>query len=180
MENGNFLPAGTGHEFHATGNTAHRIDQCRNRQLGAIIPRFLQTDAQILAHPFDGKTEGKFTLGHRLPAIFHLPTLRRAFGNRCDDLFDIEIGAFGEVKPFREPLQQASLAARRVAAQAVSSGIPMPALCSALSYFDAFTSARLPMNLVQAQRDYFGSHTYERLDREGVFHTEWKGSDLKN
>ena len=81
---------------------------------------------------------------------------------------------------FREPLQQASLAARRVAAQAVSSGIPMPALCSALSYFDAFTSARLPMNLVQAQRDYFGSHTYERLDREGVFHTEWKGSDLKN
>jgi len=74
---------------------------------------------------------------------------------------------------FREPLQKTALAARRVVARAAVSGIPMPALFSALSYFDAFTSARLPMNLVQAQRDYFGSHTYERIDRDGVFHTEW-------
>ena len=74
---------------------------------------------------------------------------------------------------FREPLLEASRAARRVAGRSIATGIPMPALCSALSYFDAFTSARLPMNLVQAQRDYFGSHTYERTDRDGVFHTEW-------
>lgn len=77
---------------------------------------------------------------------------------------------------FREPLQEASPAVRRIAAHAVSTGVPMPALCSTLSYFDAFTSGRLPMNLVQAQRDYFGSHTYQRLDREGVFHTDWPGT----
>jgi 6-phosphogluconate dehydrogenase len=47
------------------------------------------------------------------------------------------------------------------------------ALMSALSYFDAYTSARMPTNLIQAQRDYFGAHTYQRIDKEGVFHTEW-------
>lgn len=53
-------------------------------------------------------------------------------------------------------------------------GIPLPSLSNALSYFDAYTSRRLPVNLIQAQRDYFGSHTYERLDREGIFHTDWE------
>jgi 6-phosphogluconate dehydrogenase len=42
-----------------------------------------------------------------------------------------------------------------------------------LIYFDAYTSSRLPLNLIQAQRDHFGSHTYERVDMEGIFHTEW-------
>jgi 6-phosphogluconate dehydrogenase len=55
----------------------------------------------------------------------------------------------------------------------VEEGIPMPAFMSALSYFDAYRSERLPINLIQAQRDYFGAHTYERIDKEGVFHTEW-------
>ncbi|MFY0605833.1 MAG: NADP-dependent phosphogluconate dehydrogenase [Cyclobacteriaceae bacterium] len=63
--------------------------------------------------------------------------------------------------------------ARSLVSFAVSSGIPVPALSSALSYFDAFRSGRLPLNLIQAQRDHFGSHTYERVDREGIFHTEW-------
>ena len=48
------------------------------------------------------------------------------------------------------------------------------ALMSALSYFDAYTSAQMPTNLIQAQRDYFGAHTYQRIDKEGTFHTEWK------
>ncbi|RYY42170.1 MAG: NADP-dependent phosphogluconate dehydrogenase, partial [Chitinophagaceae bacterium] len=47
------------------------------------------------------------------------------------------------------------------------------AMTSALSYFDAFSSSRLPTNLIQAQRDFFGAHTYQRIDQEGVFHTEW-------
>jgi 6-phosphogluconate dehydrogenase len=64
-------------------------------------------------------------------------------------------------------------AARIVLQHAISNGIPMPALSASLSYFDAFTTGRLPMNLIQAQRDYFGSHTYQRTDREGSFHTEW-------
>ncbi len=64
-------------------------------------------------------------------------------------------------------------AARIVLQHAISNGIPMPALSASLSYFDAFTTGRLPMNLIQAQRDYFGSHTYQRTDRDGTFHTEW-------
>jgi len=62
---------------------------------------------------------------------------------------------------------------RTVVAAAVSSGIAIPAFTAALSYFDTFRSARMPSNLIQAQRDYFGAHTYERVGKEGVFHTQW-------
>jgi len=64
-------------------------------------------------------------------------------------------------------------AVRKLLRIAISSGIPMPASANSLSYFDALTTGRLPLNLIQAQRDYFGSHTYQRTDREGTFHTEW-------
>lgn len=62
---------------------------------------------------------------------------------------------------------------RSVASYAVTNGIPAPALLATLTYFDAYRSERLPSNLIQAQRDNFGAHTYERIDREGTFHTEW-------
>jgi len=48
---------------------------------------------------------------------------------------------------------------------------------SALSYFDAYCTANMPTNLIQAQRDYFGAHTYQRIDKEGVFHSEWIGKE---
>jgi 6-phosphogluconate dehydrogenase len=64
-------------------------------------------------------------------------------------------------------------ALRQVLQMGIENGIPLPALSSALAYFDGYRTARLPANLTQAQRDYFGSHTYRRLDREGTFHTEW-------
>jgi 6-phosphogluconate dehydrogenase len=63
---------------------------------------------------------------------------------------------------------------RRVVALAAEAGIPALAFSSALAYYDAYRSARLPANLTQAQRDYFGAHTYRRIDREGTFHTEWE------
>ena len=62
---------------------------------------------------------------------------------------------------------------RSVILYAAEAGIPVPGLMSAIGYFDAYRSSWLPDNLIQAQRDYFGSHTYERVDRDGVFHTEW-------
>lgn len=68
--------------------------------------------------------------------------------------------------------QQASL--RIIVSTTAQCGIPTPAMMDALSYFDAFRSERLPTNLIQAQRDYFGSHGYERLDVEGNFHTKWE------
>ncbi len=63
---------------------------------------------------------------------------------------------------------------RNVISRAVESGIPVPGLMSSLAYFDAWRSRRLPANLIQAQRDYFGAHTYERTDGNGTFHTVWR------
>jgi 6-phosphogluconate dehydrogenase len=63
---------------------------------------------------------------------------------------------------------------RQVACQAIVSGVPAPAFMVSLGYLDAYRSAWQPANLIQAQRDYFGSHTYERIDAKGTFHTEWE------
>ncbi|MCS4300971.1 NADP-dependent phosphogluconate dehydrogenase [Chryseobacterium sp. BIGb0232] len=65
-------------------------------------------------------------------------------------------------------------ALRKMAAFAASNGIPGLGIQSALGYFEAYTTESLPINLLQAQRDYFGAHTYQRIDREGVFHTSWQ------
>jgi len=75
---------------------------------------------------------------------------------------------------FVEKVKETVDAARELVAYGAANGIPLPGLSNALTYFDAYTSSRLPLNLIQAQRDYFGSHTYERVDREGIFHTEWE------
>jgi 6-phosphogluconate dehydrogenase len=74
---------------------------------------------------------------------------------------------------FRADLAERLPAWREVVGEAMRRGIPVPAISASLAYFDAYTSALLPANLIQAQRDYFGAHTYQRTDREGVFHTEW-------
>jgi 6-phosphogluconate dehydrogenase len=78
---------------------------------------------------------------------------------------------------FTKIIEESQAAWRRVAAAAVQNGIPAPALTSALAYFDGYRNERLPANLLQAQRDYFGAHTYERLDkpRGEFFHTNWTG-----
>ncbi len=78
---------------------------------------------------------------------------------------------------FREQMQQAEAGWRRVMAAAVTLGIPVPAMSSALAFYDGYRRGRLPANLLQAQRDYFGAHTYERVDkpRGEFFHTNWTG-----
>ncbi|MEM8968241.1 MAG: NADP-dependent phosphogluconate dehydrogenase [Bacteroidota bacterium] len=73
-------------------------------------------------------------------------------------------------------LLQLHLDAVEIAKLGLEQGIPMPGLNAALAYFDSYRSARLPSNLTQAQRDYFGAHTYERIDEPGTFHTEWNQS----
>jgi len=78
---------------------------------------------------------------------------------------------------FKAEVEAAQAAWRRVVAKAVEMGVPVPAMSSALAFFDGYRSERLPANLLQAQRDYFGAHTYERIDRpRGEFyHTNWTG-----
>ena len=77
-------------------------------------------------------------------------------------------------KAFKEAVLTRQAAWREVIQTAVGLGIPMLATSASLAYFDAYRSERLPANLTQAQRDYFGAHTYRRVDREGAFHTRWE------
>ena len=78
---------------------------------------------------------------------------------------------------FKSAVKKAQSSWRRVVRAAVDMGIPMPTICSALAYYDGYRCERLPANLLQAQRDYFGAHTYERVDkpRKQFFHTNWTG-----
>jgi 6-phosphogluconate dehydrogenase len=78
---------------------------------------------------------------------------------------------------FNKTVVEAQAGWRRVTATAIMNGIPAPSITSALNYFDGYRTARLPANLLQAQRDYFGAHTYERIDkpRGEFFHTNWTG-----
>jgi len=74
---------------------------------------------------------------------------------------------------FTAAVEKAQPAWRHVLCTAMAMGIPVPAFATALAYYDGYRQARLPANLLQAQRDYFGAHTYQRTDKPGVFHTEW-------
>ena len=78
---------------------------------------------------------------------------------------------------FSTKIAQTQQSLRMVLATAIQHGIPVPCHSSALNYYDGFRTARLPANLLQAQRDYFGAHTYERIDkpRGEFFHTNWTG-----
>jgi len=76
---------------------------------------------------------------------------------------------------FRDAIAERQDGWRHAVQAAIGLGIPVPAMGSSLAYYDSYRSARLPANLTQAQRDFFGAHTYRRVDREGVFHTDWTG-----
>ena len=74
---------------------------------------------------------------------------------------------------FRDIAKNYQAALREVVVAAINAGVPVPAFASAVAYFDAYRSERLPANLVQAQRDFFGAHTFERTDKPGSFHANW-------
>jgi 6-phosphogluconate dehydrogenase len=74
---------------------------------------------------------------------------------------------------FKEIVENYQAALRQVLAVAIERGIPVPAFASAIAYYDSYRSETLPANLLQAQRDYFGAHTYQRVDMDGTFHTDW-------
>jgi 6-phosphogluconate dehydrogenase len=80
---------------------------------------------------------------------------------------------------FTRAIRKAQRGWRVVVSTAIKHGVPVPAFSASLAYFDSYRSARLPANLLQAQRDFFGAHTYERIDKPGVFHTEWMEPEKK-
>ena len=115
---------------------------------------------------------GSITLLWRAGCIIRaqfLDKIKQAFDEKSD-LSNLLLAPY-----FKSAIEENQSAWREVVAAAVTFGIPVPAFSSALAYYDSYRSARLPANLLQAQRDYFGAHTYERVDkpRGQFFHTEW-------
>ena len=105
--------------------------------------------------------------------------IRSAFLNKIYEAFtrDPQLPNLIIYSYFSSILGENSESWRRVIAGAVTDGVPVPAISAALSWFDSYRSAWLPANLLQAQRDYFGAHTYKRIDKpeDEVFHTNWTG-----
>src|SRR5690606_25670696 len=101
--------------------------------------------------------------------------IRAAFLEEIKKAFDAEPGLKNLILApyFTDVVQKAETNWRRAVSEAILSGIAVPAFTSALAYYDSYRSPELPANLLQAQRDYFGAHTYERIDKPGTFHTEW-------
>lgn len=126
---------------------------------------------QAASHEFDWKLDyGACALLWRGGCIIRarfLDRIQEAFHDQ-PDLENLLLAPY-----FRRAVQTAQESWRRVVGAAVQLGIPTPAFSTALAYFDGYRSARSPANLLQAQRDYFGAHTYQRTDRGGTYHTEW-------
>ncbi|MBR6557559.1 MAG: decarboxylating NADP(+)-dependent phosphogluconate dehydrogenase [Clostridia bacterium] len=105
--------------------------------------------------------------------------IRSVFLGKIKEAFDRDPGLTNLLLDpyFKDIMDKAQAGWRRVCAAAITNGIPAPAMTTALSYFDGYRAERLPANLLQAQRDYFGAHTYERVDapRGQFFHTNWTG-----
>jgi 6-phosphogluconate dehydrogenase len=105
--------------------------------------------------------------------------IRSVFLGKIKEAFDANSGLANLLLDpfFKSKISKAEAGWRRVVSTAVLGGIPVPSIAAALTYFDGYRSERLPANLLQAQRDYFGAHTYERLDspRGRFFHTNWTG-----
>ena len=110
-------------------------------------------------------------------AVYGKYVVRSTRFHAHDETNQINEGDLVEIAETRPLSRTKTWTVTRVVQAAAAWGIPTPGLMVSLAYFDAFRSSRLPANLIQAQRDYFGAHTYERLDqpRGQFFHTNWTG-----
>lgn len=127
----------------------------------------LRTASKAYNYELDLQEVAKIWRGGCIIRAACLEDIRQAFAGNPDLpnlLLDPKIGT---------ALLQHQIDVRNIVKLTVDKEIPMPALLTSLSYFDAYRSAILPTNLIQAQRDYFGAHTYERIDQAGIFHTQW-------
>jgi len=101
--------------------------------------------------------------------------IRAHFLNRIKEAYDRKADLTNLLLApyFKQIVENAQQNWRRVVSTAAELGIPVPAFSSALNYFDSYRTEQLSANMIQAQRDYFGAHTYERIDKQGTFHTDW-------
>jgi len=103
--------------------------------------------------------------------------IRARFLNRITEAYerDGELASLLVDPYFADAVSEGVGAWRRIVSMAALTGVPTPAFSSSLAYYDALRSERLPAALIQGQRDFFGAHTYKRVDAEGTFHTLWSG-----
>ncbi|MEL7504348.1 MAG: NADP-dependent phosphogluconate dehydrogenase [Cyanobacteria bacterium J06554_6] len=108
--------------------------------------------------------------------------IRARFLNKIKHAFDdnVQLANLLLAPEFKQTILDRQSAWREVIEMAAKQGIPVPAFSASLDYFDSYRRASLPQNLTQAQRDYFGAHTYERIDKEGVFHADWTPTESAN
>ena len=156
------------------GNHADFVDQLRNALSAATILTYAQGMAQLheasQEHDYglDLEAVARIWRGGCIIRADLLEDIRAAFRRDpglANLMLDPDLG---------QAVQQRQADLRAVICTASEHGIPAPGLMSALGYYDGYRSDWLPANLIQAQRDYFGAHSYERVDAQGSFHTQWQ------
>jgi len=167
----------TGPAIKFTGNKEVFVEKIRQALFASKICSYAQGYQLIREAAREYKWElnfGSIALLWRAGCIIRaqfLGNIKAAFDKK-PDLPNLLLDDY-----FKSVIEKSQVAWREVVAQAVGAGIPVPAFSSALAYFDSYRSLQLPANLLQAQRDYFGAHTYERIDkpRGQFFHSNWTG-----
>jgi 6-phosphogluconate dehydrogenase len=163
-----------GPEAHFEGDRDQLVEDVRDALFAAKICSYAQGMALLEA----ASREYEYDLN--LAAIARIwrggCIIRAAFLNDVAEAFEKDsklpnllLGPY-----FTQAVEKRHTMLRRVIQIATTLGIPCPGLSASLAYYDSYRAARLPANLIQAQRDYFGAHTYHRVDKEGTFHTEWE------
>ncbi|MBI6150743.1 NADP-dependent phosphogluconate dehydrogenase [Serratia surfactantfaciens] len=156
-----------------TGDKGEFIEKVRRALYLGKIVSYAQGFSQLKA----ASKENNWDLHYgEIAKIFRAGCIIRAqFLQKITDAYaaDADIANLLLAPYFKKIADEYQQALRDVVAYAVQNGIPTPTFSAAIAYYDSYRSAVLPANLIQAQRDYFGAHTYKRIDKEGVFHTEW-------
>ncbi|MEI8228766.1 MAG: decarboxylating NADP(+)-dependent phosphogluconate dehydrogenase [Planctomycetota bacterium] len=162
-----------GPDLHDHGNPAEFVEQVRQALYASKIASYAQGYVQLAA----AAKEHDWQLDYGAIAMMWRGgcIIRAQFLERIADAYKAQPNLENLMLApyFTEALTKAQKAWRHVVATAATIGIPVPVFMTALAYYDGYRHASLPANLLQAQRDYFGAHTFERTDKPGTFHTEW-------
>jgi 6-phosphogluconate dehydrogenase len=172
LEAGALLPEPAAHSFNL-GSAADAMAPLRDACIAACIVSYgqgmalLQEASKLHDYNLNFSAIGQIWKGGCIIRARLLQRIQDAYGAN-PSLANLMLDPW-----FAEQINRRLPGLRQVVAGAALAGIPVPCLSSTLDYIDSYRSARLPQNLVQAMRDCFGSHTYERVDKPGNFHTEW-------
>jgi 6-phosphogluconate dehydrogenase len=162
-----------GPDLRSHDATQEFIDQVRQALYASKIASYAQGFVQLAA----AAKEQDWQLDYRSIAMMWRGgcIIRAQFLDRIAEAYDADptLENLMLAPYFTEALAKSQAAWRHVIATAATIGVPVPGFMAALAYYDGYRHERLPANLLQAQRDYFGAHTYERTDKPGTFHTEW-------